>query len=112
MRSSNLHVEIEELDENGGLTNVYAHDVPVVGLDAQQSARASTLGVFGASLDDHALVEQITHEVAHGGSADPGRLADLLSGHRAVVVDSRQRSGTVALAEVINVDGPGPCHLY
>jgi len=70
----------------------------VFGLDAKQRARAPTIGVFGTSLDDHSLFEQITHEVAHGGRADTDRLADLLSGHGSVVVDGCQRSRTVARA--------------
>ena len=108
--ASAFMAEVEQLDQRALLADVDADDVAEGRVDREQRAGPTAVGVLDPDLDDHALLDQVPDQVAHGGGAEAGCIADLLAGHRAVHVHLDQCAGSVVLAQVSDVGGPGPRH--
>jgi hypothetical protein len=94
------HREVEQLDLDARFTHVDAHHVAVVRVDPEQYPRPPAVRVDHPGLDDQPVLDQLAGDVADGGHAEPGDLAQFLAAERAVEEELGQQRGPVTPAEV------------
>jgi hypothetical protein len=94
------HRQVEHLDPGAGLADVHTDHVGVAGVDPQQRARPAAVGVDQAGLDDQALLDELTDDVAHRALTQPAGPAEVLPALRLAQVEAGEQDGPVVPPQV------------